>query len=82
LTMYAWKITAPGQPGIERISTLDDLERFMDGVGLSGGSPPREIIDRTLIMEYEGQGFYRNDFGGSEWMLTWIKLGPELPGRQ
>jgi hypothetical protein len=30
--MYAW-FTAPGRPSIERISTLDDLERFMDGVG-------------------------------------------------
>jgi hypothetical protein len=26
-------------------------------------------------MEYEGQGFYRNDFGGSQWIFTWIKLG-------
>jgi hypothetical protein len=73
LTLYDWKITAPGQPGIERISTLDDLERFMGGLGLSGGRPPS--IDLTLIMEHKSQGFCRNDVGGSQWMLSWIKLG-------
>ncbi len=75
MTLFAWKITAPSQPGIESISTLDDLERFMGGLGLSGGRPPREIIDLTLIMKHEGQGFYRNVLGGSQWMLSWIKLG-------
>jgi len=57
----AWEITVHRQSGIEHISTLDNLERFMGGLGLSGGCSPREIIDRTLIMEHEGQGFYSND---------------------
>jgi hypothetical protein len=74
--LYAWKISAPGRPDTEKIGSLAELESFLDSSGLPGASPSREIIARTLLMQLDGQGYYKSCADPDErWTLLWVQIG-------
>lgn len=60
MSIYAWRVSAPGRPDAEKIGSLAELESYLDWSGLPGASPSKEIIARTLLMQSEGQGFYKS----------------------
>ena len=75
MSCYAWKVSAPGRPDFEGIGTLSDLEAYLDASGLPGTSPSRPIIERTLRMQHEGQGYYKEPTHADDrWSLLWIEL--------
>jgi hypothetical protein len=73
--LYAWKLTAPGRPDHEQISTLEEIEAFLETSALPGSLPSKTIIERTRLMQHEGQGYYKSNTGLDEqWTLLWVML--------
>ena len=76
MTLYAWKITAPGRPDHEEVSDLERLQAVLDASGLPGSSPSAPIVERTRSMQHEGQGYYKANLPlDQRWTLMWIELG-------
>jgi hypothetical protein len=74
MSLYAWKIVAPARPPHEKIGTLDELEAYLNASGLPGASPANTIIERTRLMQLEGQGYYKEPTNGEGWSLLWVEL--------
>lgn len=52
------------------------LQTYLDGSGLPGACPSQPIIERTRLMQHEGQGYYRSPASMEEcWTLVWVMLG-------
>lgn len=64
MSLYAWKIVAPARPPHEKIGTLDELEAYLNASGLPDASPANPIIERTRLMQLEGQGYYKESTNG------------------
>ncbi|WP_143535333.1 hypothetical protein [Rhizobium sp. N122] len=63
-------------PTAEKIGSLAESESYLDGSDLPGASPSKEIVARTLLMQCEGQGFYKSSADlNNRWTLTWVKIG-------
>ncbi|MGV1872525.1 hypothetical protein [Agrobacterium rosae] len=73
-SLYAWKMMVPRRPSYENIGTLDELEAYLDASGLPGTNPSKPIIERTRLMQHEGQGYYKEPTNGEGWSLLWVEL--------
>ena len=74
MSLYAWKVVAPSRPPHENIGTLVELEAYLDASGLPGASPAKPIVERTRLMQSEGQGYYKEPTNGEGWSLLWVEL--------
>lgn len=74
MSLYAWKVMAPAGPPHEKIGTLDALEAYLDASGLPSASPAKPIVERTRMMQSEGQGYYKEPTNGEGWSLLWVEL--------
>jgi hypothetical protein len=75
MSLYAWKITALGKPDVEEITSLAQLEAYLDASDLPGARPARPIIERTQVMQSDGQGVFKHRTDDEQWTLLWIALG-------
>lgn len=58
----------PPKPSYEKIGTLDELDADFDASGLPGTNhPSKPIIERTRLMQHEGQGYYKEPTNGEGW---------------
>lgn len=73
-SLYAWKITAPARSPHEKIGTLEELETYLNASGLPGANPSKTIIERTRLMQSDGQGYYKEPTNGEGWSLLWVEL--------
>lgn len=73
-SLYAWKLMVPRRPSYEKIGTLDELEAYLDASGLAGTNPSKPIIERTRLMQHQGQGYYKEPTNGEGWSLLWVEL--------
>lgn len=74
MSLYAWKVMAPARPPHEKIGTLDELEAYLETSGLPGASPAKLIVERTRLMQVEGQGYYKEPTNGEGWSLLWVEF--------
>jgi len=75
MAIFAWKVSASGRPDAEKIGSLAELESYLDGSDLTWASPSKEIIARTLLMQSEGQGFYKSSADLKDrWTLLWGQI--------
>jgi hypothetical protein len=78
MALYAWKISAPQRPDAEKIGSLAELELYLDASDLRGASPSKDIIARTLLMQTDGQGFYKSSADPEDrWTLLWVQIGSQ-----
>lgn len=74
MSLYAWKIVAPARRPHEKIGTLDELEADLNASDLPGASPANPIIERTRLMQVEGQGYYKEPTDREGWPLLRVEL--------
>lgn len=74
MTLYAWKISEPEQVIAEGISTLPQLEDYLDASDLPRSRSAAQIIAQARSMQSEGQAVYRHHSNHQPWTLVWIRL--------
>lgn len=75
IDLYRWTITAKGKKDIERVSTLEELERILEILALPGARPPKWVIAEGLASEANGHSEYVYNRGGKdEWRLVWDRV--------
>lgn len=72
MSLYAWKVVIPARPPHENIGTLNEVEACLDASGLPGASTAKLIVERTRLMQSEGQGYYKEPTNGEGWSLLWV----------
>ncbi len=53
---------------------LDEREAYLNASGLPDAQPSKPIIERTRLMQSDGQGYYKDPTNGEGWCLLWIEL--------
>ena len=83
IDLYRWTIAAKGKRDIERVSTLEELERILEILALPGARPSKWIIAEALASETNGHSEYVYNRGGSdEWRLVWHVVHNKSTGLQ
>lgn len=75
MVIYCWKITASDRPDVERMTSLVELEAYINNCDLPRTQPTSEIIAQTHLWQHKRQGVYKHRVQGEEWTLVWIALG-------